>query len=189
MGGILNKLKEKGPAGLPMGAWAGIVLVGVYLVYRWYVNRSVSSGVNAGAGPTTAAGGSGVTPTSIFVTVKNPKKPKAHRKRKPRHPRHKNRQARVQGLNATNRRALSGGSRSTPAFDRKTSTSAQKARLTTANIPHLNPPTAASPVGSPGFDKRNEGTAFHAPIITEEKLQAVQPPAKSSRKEKAAGRR
>lgn len=43
MHNFLDELKKKGPGGIPVGVWATIVAVGLYLGYRWYENRSGNS--------------------------------------------------------------------------------------------------------------------------------------------------
>lgn len=179
MGGILDKLKQKGPAGLPMGAWAGVAAVGLYLAYRWFANRSGDT--SAGSAPTTAAGGSEVTPTAVSITVKNPKAPK-HKKP----PKHKKKvHHHGQGTSGTHHRVISKGHHSKPHHPRK--------RRIPRNLPGGGggrSPVAAAPRQPAIVPKESYGPKI---IPTEQKVEngseyhATTPPQKSTRKTVAGG--
>lgn len=55
---MLSDLKKKGPGGIPVGVWAGIVAVAIYLGYQWFKNRGSSSSTSST--DTTGAGTSGM---------------------------------------------------------------------------------------------------------------------------------
>lgn len=55
MANLGAELKKKGPLGLPMGAWAAIAVIALYLGYKWYTNRG-SSGSSSSSTPVDTTG-------------------------------------------------------------------------------------------------------------------------------------
>jgi hypothetical protein len=209
MDGILGKLREKGPGGLPLGVWAGVIAVGLYLGYRWF---SRGSGSNAGAGPTTQAPGPGSTvqPAPTIVNVYYPKPPK----KLPKKNKNKNKKGgdknkkgggrastptdRRQGLDHTDTRAVS-----TPDEFASTTTkrisSQTKANVISANILHrkmfAGMPTASLGAGEyDGPQAKNKDRNFVPRAPMEDTgyptIQAKRPPQlHNGRKDRAGGRR
>lgn len=144
MNSLVAEAKKKGPLGMPLGIWAGFVLVVGYLAYRWWSGRSSSANnanVTGTATPTSpdvivqSVPGQSPAPTPPVDPKKTPtKKLKHHKHTKKSHRHHHTPHDHKQGTHHEHRGTHKTGE---PApHEKKRHSSNEKAHRTTRNIPH-----------------------------------------------------